>query len=132
MLADWRRLDEACGLEAVLQRIVDREHYTLDAERRDGALERFRLAGARGGGEEVAADIVGRQALKLDLLPVDLEAAVDAPEAERQRLTHVAEDDIERRQAVEQPAQNEPQRVAAGLCRPAPDRGGKSGIVVEH
>src|SRR5262245_42078806 len=53
MLADRRRLDEAGGFEALFQRIVDREHHALGPKRRDGALECFRLAGARGGGEEV-------------------------------------------------------------------------------
>src|SRR5690242_9828611 len=59
-LTDRDGIDEMCSFEAVFQRIVDREHDTLGAERRDGALQRFRLTGARCGGVDVSTHVVGR------------------------------------------------------------------------
>src|SRR5262249_14862039 len=96
------------------------------------AREPLRLAGAGRSGVDVAAHIIGRHALELHLRPINLEATVETPEAERQHLAHVAENDVERRKAIEQATENEPQRMTAPLRGPAPDRRREAGIIIEH
>src|SRR3954464_12599070 len=74
-LADRRSLDEARSLEAVFQRVVDREHDALGSKCCNRACEGLRLTGTRRGGVDVAAHVVGGHPLELDLGPIDLEAA---------------------------------------------------------
>ena len=56
----------------------------------------------------------------LELQAVKLGAAVETPQQERQRLAEVAEHQSAAREAVEMPAEHEPQRVRAGLEAPSP------------
>src|SRR5215472_4814359 len=121
-LAQRCRLDEPGGLVAVLERIVDREQHAVEAHCVDRAAQRLGREDAGGGDGDVPADIRGGHLAERYLGFTDLEAAVDAPEVKGERLAHMAEDDRERGEAAEESGEHQPQRMTAGLGRPAEDR----------
>src|SRR5262245_35155273 len=89
LLVEGDAVDEMRRLLDRLERVVGGEHHTLETERRDGAGERVGRAHARRGDGDILPDVFRR--VFGELHPVELGAAVEPPEQERQRLTEMAE-----------------------------------------
>ena len=124
------RVDEVAGLVGLLERIVRREHHPVGAERADRAGERLGRAHARRRHRDVLLDVLRRRLLELDA--VELGAAVEPPQQERQRLAEMAERHLGAREAVEQAAEHQPQRVRPGLEAPFPGGAPQPVVAVER
>src|SRR5262245_10708391 len=122
-LADRRGFDEGrCGLH-VLVRIVDGEHDAVLAQRCDGIRQRRRVADPGGRNGEVALDDRRWKLIRGELMAeFALPSAVEAPQKERKRLSHMAKYNFQFREALERTAKDKPQRVSPGIGRPGPDR----------
>src|SRR5471032_3443625 len=63
---------------------------------------------------------------------INSETAIKSPAQIRQAFAHVAQDDLQRGEAVEDAAKEEPQRMAAGLYAPTPCSARQFRMTVEH
>src|ERR1700751_599644 len=98
--------------------MIGGEHHAVLAERRERAIERLGRAHARSRDDDVLPDVLRRRLFEFEAMK--LGAAAEAPQQERQRLAEVAQHQPAAREAVEMSADDEPQRVRAGLETPAP------------
>src|SRR3954447_4980879 len=102
------------------------------AERRDRAGERLVRAHAGSRDDDVVLDVFRRASAELDRVEVGAGAAVEPPEQERQRLAQMSEAELGARKPVEDPAEDDAERMRAGLERPFPGRAAQSLVTIEH
>src|SRR5262249_17449442 len=131
-LPDRDFIHERAGLLRRLEWIIGGKHHALVAERGDGAIERFGRTHAGCRDDEIVLEILRRRLAELDRIKIRSSAAVEAPEQERQCLAEMAEADAGTREAVKQPAENQPQRMRSGFERPLPGRAPQSLVALQY
>src|SRR3954468_2603493 len=121
VLAEAERVEPLGAVGDVLERVVDREHHAVGAHLREDAQQRRRVVVAADRDVEVLAQHLRREALQRDV-GAALQALLQPIGLERQALPQVPEDHGQLGEAVEEAADDEPQRVGGGLDSERPRR----------
>src|SRR6185437_12335155 len=125
---DPARVVPGCGIFHLLERIIRREIHLVFIEHVERAAQCRIVEIAARGDVEVIAEVVPEWPLAAILAARKAHARIDAPQAERDILTEVADADAQIREIIEQPGAAQPQGMNRCFHRKTPRRAHQPGV----